>query len=115
MTDTILEPVDGSVYAYQVSPHEALVYVTVAGPDEDRPMIIGFDLADLDHIKAARKELRRAVGKTRTEPDPGAILRILNEDSRRDAFVHDRVEYRYNALAGEWVAWGRVDTDDGIS
>lgn len=55
---TQLEPIDGSVYAYQVSPHENLVYVTIAGPDEDKPMIVAFDSKDLDYLKAARKELR---------------------------------------------------------
>jgi len=105
--NTELEPVDGSVYAYQCSPHEGLVYVTVAGPDEDKPMIIAFDRDDLDHLKAARKELRGV----KPEPDPGAVLQILKA-SRSDTFVYDRVEYRYNALAGEWVAWGRVDVDN---
>lgn len=27
-----IRPIDGSVYAYQVSPGEALVYATIAGP-----------------------------------------------------------------------------------
>ncbi|MDN4518145.1 hypothetical protein QYF68_09940 [Mycolicibacterium austroafricanum] len=105
---TQLEPIDGSVYAYQVSPHENLVYVTIAGPDEDKPMIVAFDSKDLDYLKAARKELRAGAKR---DPDPGAVLAIL-EASRADVFVHDRVEYRYNSLAGEWVAWGRVDTTD---
>lgn len=106
--NTELEPVDGSIYAFQCSPHEGLVYVTIAGPDEDKPMIVAFDRNDLDHLKAARKELRAGV---RPEPDPGSVLEILKA-SRADTFVYDRVEYRYNALAGEWVAWGRVDTAD---
>lgn len=108
--DNSIEPVDGSVYAYQVSPHEGLVYVTIAGPDEDKPMIVGFDRVDLDHLNAARKELRDGVKKG---PDPGAVLQILNEASRCDSFIHDRVEYRYSPLEGKWVAWGRTDiTED---
>jgi hypothetical protein len=115
MTDNnILEPVDGSVYAYQVSPHEGLAYVTIAGPDEDKPMILGFDLADLDQLKHARKELRAGVTALKHEPDPGAVLAIL-EASRADRFVWDRVEYRYNPLEGKWLAWGRVDIDDADS
>ncbi len=102
---TELEPVDGSVYAYQVSPNENLVYVTIAGPDEDKPMIVAFDSHDLDHLNVARKELRSGI---KADPDPGSVLAILNA-SRADTFIHDRVEYRYNRLAGEWVAWGRVD------
>ncbi|QZT54611.1 hypothetical protein [Mycolicibacterium austroafricanum] len=105
-----LEPVDGSVYAYQVSPHENLVYVTIAGPDEDKPQIVAFDAEDFRHLDAAHKELR-AARESLPEPDPAAILKILNEKSRCDVFTHDRVEYRYNPLAGEWVAWGRVDID----
>ncbi|TMS50966.1 hypothetical protein [Mycobacterium sp. DBP42] len=114
MTDNILEPVDGTVYAYQVAPHECLAYVTIAGPDEDEPMIIGFDLADLNHLKAARKELRagaKALKGRPTEPDPGAVLQILSA-ARSGHFVHDRVEYRYDTERGEWVAWGRTDVDN---
>lgn len=117
MTDNnILEPVDGSIYAWQISPHEGLAYVTVAGPDEDRPMILGFDLADLDRLKQVRKELRHGVArlKEQPEPDPGAVLAIL-EASRADRFVWDRVEFRYNPLEGKWLAWGRVDIDDADS
>ncbi|MBN7544907.1 hypothetical protein [Mycobacteroides abscessus] len=106
-----LEPVDGSVYAYQVSPHEGLAYVTVAGPDEDQPMILGFDLADLDQLNAARKELRAGIKKLKAEPDPGEVLRILAA-SRSESFIYDRVEYHYDPLAGEWVAWGRVDKEE---
>lgn len=54
------EPVDGSVFAYQVSPGDGLVYVTIAGPDEEKPMIIAFDRADLDVLNTARRELRGA-------------------------------------------------------
>lgn len=107
----IIEPVDGSVYAYQVSPHEYLAYVTVAGPDEDKPMILGFDLADLDQLNAARKELRAGVKKLKAEPDPGAVLAILDA-WRPDRFVYDRVEYRYSPTEGKWLAWGRVDIDN---
>ncbi|CAA0120967.1 Uncharacterised protein [Mycolicibacterium vanbaalenii] len=110
-TENTIEPVDGSVYAYQVTPHEGLAYVTIAGPDEDKPMIVAFDRDDLDHLKAARKELRAAGVKK--APDPGAVLQILNEANRRDSFIHDRVEYRYIPLEGKWVAWGRTDiTED---
>ncbi|OWL92824.1 hypothetical protein B7435_33415 [Mycolicibacterium peregrinum] len=110
--NTILEPVDGSVYAYQASPHEGLVFVSIAGPDEDKPMIIGFDLADLDHLKAARKELRQGISRLdkQPEPDPGAVLQILNAANNTDRFIHDRVEYRHNGQ--NWVAWGRVDIED---
>jgi len=107
MTNNILEPIDGSVYAYLCRPHENLVYVTIAGPDEDQPTIVAFDSADLDQLKAARKELRAA---TKKDPDPGAVLEILRA-SRADTFVYDRVRYRYNSLSGGWVAWGRVDID----
>lgn len=110
MSDKTIEPVDGSVYAYQVSPHEGLAYVTIAGPDEHKPMIVAFDRVDLDYLKAARKELR---AEPKREPDPGAVLQILNHAHRRDSFIHDRVEYRYNPLEGKWVAWGRTDTDEG--
>lgn len=113
MTDNTIEPVDGSVYAYQVSPHEALVYVTIAGPDEDKPMIVAFDRDDLDHLKAARKELRAGVEKLKAEPDPGEVLRILNQARQLDSFIHDRVEYQYNPIEGKWVAWGRTDTTEG--
>ncbi|TXI53389.1 MULTISPECIES: hypothetical protein [Mycolicibacter] len=108
MTDNEIDLVDGTVLAYQASPHEGLVYVTVTGPDEDKPMILGFDHDDLAALNRARKELKRH----RPEPDPGGILRVLNEASRLDSFIHDRVEYRYNSLEGKWLAWGRVDTDD---
>lgn len=103
--------VDGTVYAYQASPHEGLVYVTVAGPDEDRPMIVCFDRADLDTLNMARKELRDARRKRNTEPDPGSVLAIL-QAARGDHFVHDRVEYRRDHRTGEWVAWGRTDIDE---
>ena len=56
------------IYAWQISPHEGLAYVTIAGPDEDKPMILGFDLADLDHLKAARKELRAATRIQQPKP-----------------------------------------------
>ncbi len=111
MTENAIEPVDGSVYAYQCSPHEGLAYVTVAGPDEDKPMIVAFDREDLRHLNAARKELRAGLLPRKGEPDPGAILQILNEASRNDTFIHDRVEYRYNPLEGKWVAWGRTDIE----
>lgn len=116
MTNNILEPVDGSVYSYQVSPHEGLAYVTVAGPDEDRPMIIGFDLADLDRLKQVRKELRQGVArlKAQPEPDPGAVLQIINAANNRDNFIYDRVEYRYDPNAGEWSAYRRVDIEDDV-
>lgn len=107
MTDNEIDLVDGTVLAYQASPHEGLVYVTVTGPDEDKPMILGFDRDDLDALNRARKELKRH----RTEPDPGGILRVLNEASRLDSFVYDRVEYRYSPSDG-WLAWGRVDDLD---
>ncbi|UHJ55717.1 hypothetical protein LT337_00870 [Mycolicibacterium fortuitum] len=109
----ILEPVDGTVYAYQVSPHEGLAYVTVAGPDEDKPMILGFDLADLDALKHARKELRAGVTALKgqpTEPDPGMVLNILNAAGLSNRFVYDRVEYRL--FKGEWVAYQRVDIEN---
>ncbi|MGB3675400.1 MAG: hypothetical protein WA988_13260 [Candidatus Nanopelagicales bacterium] len=116
MTNNILEPVDGSVYASQISPHEGLAYVTVAGPDDDRPMILGFDLADLDALKAARKDLRQGIArlKQQPEPDPGAVLQIINAANNRDSFVHDRVEYRYDPNAGEWSAYRRVDIEDDV-
>lgn len=68
MPDNTIEPVDGSVYAYQASPHEALVYVTIAGPDEDKPMLVAFDLADLKSLAAARIELKHAVEALRKPP-----------------------------------------------
>ncbi|TXI50197.1 hypothetical protein [Mycolicibacter arupensis] len=107
MNDNINEPIDGSIYVTDVHPIDGLVYVTIAG-DGDRPMIIMFDSDDLDVLNRARKELRAGI----KEPDPGTVLQILRA-SRADRFVHDRVEYRYNPYAGEWVAWGRVDIDDG--
>lgn len=57
--------IDGSVYAYQVEPDEALVYATIAGPDDDRPLIVMFDLADLDALKRARRELKGALKESR--------------------------------------------------
>ncbi len=111
MKNNTIEPVDGSVYAYQVSPHEGLAYVTIAGPEEDKPMIVAFDREDLDHLKAARKELRAGV-EAKREPDPGAVLQILNEANLGDSFIHDRVEYRHIPLERKWVAWGRTDTAD---
>lgn len=111
----ILEPVDGSIYAWQISPHEGLSYVTVAGPDEDRPMIIGFDLADLDRLKQVRKELRQGVArlKGQPEPDPGAVLEILHAaDKSEDRFVHDRVEFRRDPETWAWTAYRRVDIED---
>ncbi|KKB99598.1 hypothetical protein [Mycolicibacter arupensis] len=102
------EPVDGTVYVLDARPDEGIAYITIAGPDEDHPMIVMFDRDDLDALNRVRKELKCH----RPEPDPGAVLRILNEASRHDIFVHDRVEYRYNSLEGKWLAWGRVDTDD---
>lgn len=110
----ILEPVDGTIYSWLTSPREGLSYVTVAGPDEDRPMIIGFDLADLDRLKQVRKELRQGVArlKAQPEPDPGAVLQIINAANNRDNFIYDRVEYRYDPNAGEWSAYRRVDIED---
>lgn len=108
MNDNQIEPIDGSVYALDVRPDEGIAYVTIAGPDDDQPMIVMFDREDLDALNRARKELKRGSA----EPDPGAVLQILNEASRHDTFVHDRVEYRYNPLEGKWLAWGRVDIDE---
>ncbi|BBX11129.1 hypothetical protein MNVM_02100 [Mycobacterium novum] len=107
MTDSEIDLVDGTVLAYQASPHEGLVYVTVTGPDEDQPMIVMFDRDDLDALNRARTELKRGPA----EPDPGSVLQILAA-SRADQFVYDRVEYRYNALEEKWLAWGRVDIDE---
>ncbi len=115
MTDNnILEPVDGSIYAWQISPHEGLAYVTVAGPDEDRPMILGFDLADLDRLKQVRKELRHGVArlKAQPEPDPGAVLEILHAADNRDNFTFDRVQYRRDPETWAWTAYRRVDIED---
>ncbi len=110
MTDYQIEPVDGTVLAYQASPHEGLCYVTISGPDENKPMIVAFDREDLDALKRARKELRN--GKTEPEPDPGSVLRILAASHDSDRFVYDRVEYRWDPV-GEWVAWGRADSKGG--
>lgn len=108
MSNNNIEPVDGTVYVVDSRPDEGIAYITIAGPDEDRPLIIMFDREDLEALNRARKELKR----DRPQPDPGAVLQILNEASRHDIFVHDRVEYRYNGLEGKWLAWGRVDIDD---
>ncbi|TXH22691.1 MAG: hypothetical protein E6R06_16520 [Mycobacterium sp.] len=108
MSNNNNEPIDGTVYAFDARPDEGIAYITIAGPDDDQPLIVMFDHEDLDALKRARKELKRRP----SEPDPGAVLQILNEASRLDSFVHDRVEYRYNPLEGKWLAWGRVDTDD---
>jgi hypothetical protein len=53
-----LEPVDGSVFAYQVSPSEGMVYVTIAGPDDKKPIIVAFDREDLNVLRSARRELK---------------------------------------------------------
>lgn len=107
MTANQIEPIDGTVYATDVHPDDRLVYVTVAG-DENRPMILMFDCEDLDALNTARKELKRGPA----EPDPGAVLRVLNAaTSETGTFIHDRVEYRYDAEMGEWVAWARTDID----
>lgn len=63
MTNDINEPIDGSVFAYSVNPHDGIAYVTIAGSEPDSPMVIGFDLADLDALKRARKELRSEIAK----------------------------------------------------
>ncbi len=59
------------------------MYVTIAGPDEDKPMIVAFDSHDLDHLNVARKELRSGI---KADPDPGSVLAILNA-SRADTFI----------------------------
>lgn len=46
------------------------------------------------------------------EPDPGAVLAVLNAEKHNSRFIHDRVEYRYDTDLMQWVAWGRTDIDD---
>lgn len=99
---------DGTVYAYAVDHDLKLVSVTIAGYSDEQPTVVMFDKDDLDTLNAARKELKRGPA----EPDPGAVLSILEAASHTDRFVYDRVEYRLTE--DKWVAWGRTDitTDD---
>lgn len=97
---------DGTVYAYQIDHDLKLVSVTIAGYSDEQPTIVMFDRDDLDTLNTARKELKRGPA----EPDPAAVLDILNAAALSNRFVHDRVEYRL--VKGEWVAYQRVDTTD---
>lgn len=98
-----IEPIDGTVYVTDVHHDDGIAYVTIAGCGE-QPTIVMFDKDDLDTINAARKELKR--GRP-SDPDPGAVLDILNAAGVSNQFVYDRVEYRYTD--GNWVAQCRVD------
>ncbi|MBP2455189.1 hypothetical protein [Mycolicibacterium lutetiense] len=118
----VIEPIDGTVYITDVYHDEGLVYVTIAGPHKDQPVIIMFDREDLQAIETAHEDLKRELrpraldffNTTKGEPDPNpaAVLDILNAPKRNGRFIHDRVEYRYDTGRTEWVAWGRTDIDD---
>lgn len=124
MNNTIL---DGSVWATETRHDEALVYVTIAGGD--RPLIILFDREDLQAIAIAHESLKQGPQacpchitdtnapaldffNTDPEPDPAAVLDVLNAPKHDGRFIHDRVEYRYDTARTQWVAWGRTDIDD---
>lgn len=77
------EPVDGSVYAYQVSPTERLVYVTIKGPDEKKPMLVAFDADDLNALNRARKELTATIRPTYVNPR-------FDDSAPRAGFITDR-------------------------
>lgn len=68
--------------------------ITDAGPDRRPPRALDF----------FNTEVR--------EPDPGAVLGVLNAEKHNNRFVYDRVEYRYDTDLMQWVAWGRTDIDD---
>lgn len=100
MTTDPIRPIDGSVYAYQVSPDEALVYATIAGPDA-APMIVMFDLADLDALKRARRELKATVPRSASgDQPPGgcpprptpAVSRGIGKHPPRQFFQPTRTE-----------------------
>jgi hypothetical protein len=97
---------DGSILSYQLDHEYKLITVTVEGTFDGRPTHIMFSKDDLDTLNAARKELKKGP----SEPDPGAVLSVLNAAGVSNRFIYDRVEYRYTD--GEWVAQRRVDTED---
>lgn len=97
---------DGTILAYELDHEFKVATVTVEGTFDGRPTHIMFSKGDLDTLNEARKELKRGP----SEPDPAAVLDILNAAGLSNRFVHDRVEYRL--LKGEWVAYQRVDTTD---
>jgi hypothetical protein len=67
-----------------------------------------------DHATSHASERPAALDffNTADEPDPAAVLDILNAPKGDGRFIHDRVEYRYDAQRTQWVAWGRTDIDD---
>lgn len=73
-----IEPIDGSVYVYETCPDEGIVYVTIAGPDEDRPLIVMFDREDLAALNHARKALKRGMkaidGRIAPEPTEHLLM-----------------------------------------
>lgn len=94
---------DGTILSYELDHEFKVATVTVEGTFDGRPTHIMFSKDDLDTLNAARKELKRGP----SDPDPGAVLDILNAAGVSNQFVYDRVEYRYTD--GNWVAQCRVD------
>ncbi|MHA7664472.1 hypothetical protein [Mycolicibacterium sp. HS_4_1] len=77
----------------------------------------GAQRSNVRHITDARPDRQppRALDFFNTEvrePDPGAVLEVLNAEKRNNRFIHDRVEYRYDTALMQWIAWGRTDIDD---
>lgn len=99
---------DGTILSYELDHEFKVATVTVEGTFDGRPTHIMFGKGDLDILNDVRKAIKRGP----SEPDPSAVLGILNAAGLSNRFVYDRVEYRL--FKGEWVAYQRVDIENEV-